>query len=194
MNRPSVSSDWRGRLKLLLLAAFFVAPIALAWLAYRFEWATGSAGNYGTLVSPTPVPDQALTGLDGRPLSGSLRGKWVLVQFDAPGCDADCERKLYYMRQVRRALGQNMERVARLWVLTEDGRPAVQLLDAVSGTVVARPGDARFAAAFGPPARRVEHIYLVDPMGNLMMRFPRDPDPSKMLKDLQRLLKYSQSG
>lgn len=184
----------RGRLQLLLLAVFFAAPLVLAWLAYRFDWATGKPGNYGELLAPTRVAESALTGFDGRALGAQLRGKWVLVQFDAARCDAYCERKLYYMRQVRRALGKDMERVARLWVLTDDGTPSARLLDAVAGTHVARLKDERFAAAFGAPARRAEHIYLIDPMGNLMMRFPRDPDPSRMLKDMQRLLKYSQVG
>lgn len=185
----------RGRLKLLLLAAFFAAPFVLAWIAYRFEWGIGAAGNYGELVGPVVLPDAALTALDGRrvPIS-DLRGKWVLVQFDASRCDAYCERKLYYMRQVRRALGKDMERVVRLWVLTDGGAPAAALLEAAEGTEVLRSGNGRFAAAFGAPAQLADHIYLVDPMGNLMLRFPRDPDPSKMLKDLRRLLKYSQIG
>ncbi len=192
---PRPDGARRGRLKLLLLAAFFAAPLALAWLAYRFEWGIGATGNYGELVGPTHLPEVALTALDGRQLSTSaLRGKWLLVQFDAARCDPYCERKLYDMRQVRRALGKDMERVARLWVLTDSGAPAAGVLAAFEGTEVLRSDGGPFAAAFGTPARLPDHIYLVDPMGNLMLRFPREPDPSKMLKDLKRLLKYSQIG
>ena len=81
-----------------------------------------------------------------------------------------------------------MERVERLWVLTDAGKPRAELLAAIEGTRIA--GTPTPAS----PAMRVDHIYLVDPLGNLMMRFPRDPDPSKMIKDLQRLLKYSRVG
>jgi peroxiredoxin len=194
-NPPSPDVTRRARLKLLLLAAFFAAPLVLAWLAYRFEWGTGASGNYGELLGPTALPEVTLTAVDGRQVSTSrLRGRWVLVQFDASRCDAYCERKLYYMRQVRRALGKDMERVARLWVLTDGGTPAAAVLTAFEGTQVLRSDSGRFAAAFGAPARLADHIYLVDPMGNVMLRFPRDPDPSKMLGDLRRLLKYSQIG
>jgi cytochrome oxidase Cu insertion factor (SCO1/SenC/PrrC family) len=192
---PADAAVKRGRLKLLLMAAFFAAPVLLAWLAYRFEWATGTTGNYGALLRPAALPDAALTALDGRPFSlARLRGKWVLVQFDRSRCDAYCERKLYFMRQVRKALGRDAERVERLWVLTDQGVPSARLLAAAEGTRVARAANGRLLAAFPAAGAAADHIYLVDPMGNLMMRFPREPDPSKMLKDLQRLLKYSQIG
>jgi cytochrome oxidase Cu insertion factor (SCO1/SenC/PrrC family) len=192
---PADKAVKHGRVKLLLMAAFFAAPVLLAWLAYRFDWATGTSGNYGVLLKPAALPDAALRTLDGRALSlARLRGKWVLVQFDESRCDAYCERKLYFMRQVRRALGRDAERVERLWVLTDAGVPSATLLAATEGTRVVRVASGRFLAAFPAQATPTDHIYLVDPMGNLMLRFPREPDPSRMLKDLQRLLKYSQVG
>jgi cytochrome oxidase Cu insertion factor (SCO1/SenC/PrrC family) len=117
-----------------------------------------------------------------------LRGKWVLVTFDAGACDAYCERKLYVMRQVRRAQGKDMDRIERLWVLTDAGKPRADVLAASEGTRVSSNGN------YGFPGNPADHIYLVDPLGNLMMRFPRDPDPSRMIKDLQRLMKYSRFG
>jgi hypothetical protein len=172
----------RGRLKLALLALFFILPAAASWLAWRFELAPGATGNYGTLLPPRPV---ALAPV------AALKGKWVLVQFDAGACDADCERKLYFMRQVRRAQGKEMPRVARLWLLTDDVQPRAELLAAIDGTATAPAG----AVAEFPAERSVtDHIYLVDPLGNLMMRFPRDPDASRMIKDLKRLLKVSGFG
>jgi cytochrome oxidase Cu insertion factor (SCO1/SenC/PrrC family) len=144
----------------------------LGTAAYLLGWSPGALSNYGELLDPKPV-----SGFE------SLRGKWVLVTFDAAACDAYCEKKLYFMRQVRRAQGKDMDRVERLWVLTDAAQPRAELLAAIEGTRMQnlKPFDARSA----------DHIYLVDPMGNLMLRFPRDPDPSKMIKDLQRLLKYS---
>lgn len=172
----------RGRTKLALLAAFFALPVAASWLIWWLDLAPGTAGNYGTLLSPRPVAVS---------LSGELKGKWVLVQFDGGACDVGCERKLYFMRQVRRAQGREMPRVARLWLVTDAVPPRPELLKAIEGTAVApAPAGVDF-----PAERSVsDHIYLVDPLGNLMMRFPRDADPSRVIKDLQRLLKASSFG
>jgi cytochrome oxidase Cu insertion factor (SCO1/SenC/PrrC family) len=181
---PSPEAIRRGRLKLLALAALFVAPFVLAWLAWRFEWASGNTSNYGELITPA------------RPLAGApleaLRGRWVLVTFDTAACDAYCERKLYFMRQIRRALNEDGERVARLWLLTDGERASPKLLAAIEGTHVARAG--ALAQRFPAEGALADHIYVVDPLGNLMMRYPRDPDPSRMLKDLQRLLRFVRLG
>ena len=94
------------------------------------------------------------------------------------------------MRQIWRAQGKNMDRVERLWIVTDAAAPRPELLDAAAGTRIAR--DAQLAASFPGVAR--DHVYVVDPLGNLMMRFPRDPDASRMLKDVQRLLRVSRFG
>jgi cytochrome oxidase Cu insertion factor (SCO1/SenC/PrrC family) len=168
-----------ARLKLALIFLACAAPFILASAAWYFGWGTGNPGNYGELIEP-----RALTG----PAFEPLRGKWLLLAFDAASCDAYCEKKLYYMRQIRTALGKDRGRVERVWVLTDAGTPRPELLAAYEGTHTVRASAHSFA---GNP---VDHVYLVDPLGNLMMRFPRDPDPSRMLKDLQRLLRYSRIG
>lgn len=185
----------RAGLKLLLIGLFFALPFVLAWAAYWFHWVPGSTGNYGKLLTPRQVPGGGLVRLDGEPFSlASLRGKWVMLQFDTANCDAYCERKLYFMRQLRVAQGKDMDRVERVWVLIDGGAPRPKLLAAIEGTDVVRASNGTFAAAFAHRGSVTDHIYLIDPLGNLMMQFPRDPNPSKMLKDLQRLLKYSQIG
>ncbi len=169
--------------KLLLIGAVCTAPVLAGWLLYLFHWTPEATGNYGELITPRP--------LSGPPL-GELRGKWVLVSFDAAACDAYCEKKLYFMRQVRKAQGKEFERVERLWALTDTAVPRPELLAAIEGTRVFQLRNSTLTKDFpGDPTR---HIYLVDPLGNLMMRFPPDPDPSGMVKDLQRLLKYSKFG
>ena len=168
-----------ARVKLLALFLACAAPFVLGWAAWFFGWGTGNPGNYGELIAPRT--------LSGPPFE-ELRGKWVLVAFDAAACDAYCERKLYFMRQVRTAQGKDQARVERLWSVTDAGTPRPELLQAIEGARLSRAGPDGF------PGNPVDHIYLVDPLGNLMMRFPRDPDPSRMLKDLQRLLKYSRVG
>lgn len=185
----------RGRLQLLLLIAVFLLPLAGSGLAYWFGWSTGRTSNYGALIEPRAVPQSELGALDGHRLRlDALQGRWVLLQFDAPACDARCERKLYTMRQVRKALGRDQSRVERVWILTGEGRPTPRLLEAIEGTHVMRPAQPAFAAAFPTPGDRRDHIFLVDPRGNLMLRFPPDPDPARVIKDLQRLLKYSAVG
>jgi hypothetical protein len=165
------------------VAAVCAAPFVLGTAAYLLDWAPHTRGNYGELIQPRP--------LSGPPLD-ALRGKWVLVAFDAAACDAYCERKLYLMRQVRAAQGKDAPRVERVWALTDTARPRAELLGAIEGTQVVALKKA--PALQGFPADAVDRIYVVDPLGNLMMSFPRDPDPSKMLKDLQRLLRLSQIG
>jgi len=171
----------RGRLKLALLALFFLVPVGASYLIWWLDLAPGTAGNYGTLLAPRPV---------ALPAVAELKGKWVLVQFDGGACATACERKLYFMRQVRRAQGREVPRVARLWLVTDSVAPSAELRAAIEGTVIAPAAGADF------PAERsvADHIYLVDPLGNLMMRFPRDPDPKRVIKDLQRLLKASSFG
>jgi len=96
------------------------------------------------------------------------------------------------MRQVRGAQCANQGRVERLWLLTGADRPGAQLLAAIEGTHVERAG--ALAARFPAAGAVSDHIYVVDPLGNLMMRYPREPDATRVLKDLQRLLRISGTG
>lgn len=185
----------RGRIKLLALAAFFALPVVAGYVAFFFDWVPGNTANYGTLIPARPLPDATLQGVDQRPFKVSeWRGKWLLVQFDAGACDGYCERKLYFMRQVRKALGKDMTRVERVWLLTDEQAPKPRLLEAIDGTRLVRAASRVFVDEFPAERSNTDYIYVVDPLGNLMMRFPRDPDPSRMLKDMQRLMKVSGIG
>jgi hypothetical protein len=168
------------RAKVAAIFAVCAAPLALGWLASTARWVSGPSANYGELITPRQT---------GGPL-GPLRGKWVLVTVDASACDARCERKLYLVRQVRRAQGEQAERIERLWLLTDRAKPRADVLAAIEGSRVA-PADGAARALPGEPSA---YIYLVDPLGNLMMRFPADADGSRMIRDLGRLLKYSRFG
>jgi hypothetical protein len=161
---------------------FFLLPVGASWLIWWLDLAPGTTGNYGTLLPPRPV---ALAPL------AALKGKWVLVQFDGGACDARCERKLYFMRQVRRAQGREMQRIERLWLVTDAAQPRAEVLAAIEGTVVA---PAPSGVDFPAETAVTDHLYLVDPLGNLMMRFPRDPDPARVIKDLKQLLRASSFG
>ena len=171
----------RPGLKLAAVFAFCAAPVALGWLAYEYRWISGETTNYGELLRPRPL-DGALA---------PLRGKWVLVTADAAACSAACERKLYIVRQVRKAQGKDAERIERLWLVTDGGKPRAEVAAALEGGQLATPSSPLLQSL---PGVALESIYLVDPLGNLMMRFPAAADPARMIKDLQRLLKYSSFG
>ncbi len=182
------------RSKFLLLIGVFVMPVAAAYLAY-FGWRPAGHANYGDLLKVVPLQQTAGTALDGRPFSlDALRGKWVMVHVGAPRCDAACAQQLYLMRQTRIAQGKEQSRVERLWVLTGAGAPAATLLQEHPGLHVWRPENVAFVAQFPAVRDRTEHIYLVDPLGNLMLRFPARVDAKRMMKDLKLLLKASQIG
>ncbi len=164
-----------------------------AWLAY-FAWQPQSRLNYGELIEARAISDPELRRLDGSPFRLSqLRGRWVLLQIDSGACAEGCGRKLLYMRQVRLAQGRDAERIERVWLLADGVPPDAALLRDHEGLRVARaPGPllAEFPAARSP----YYHIYLLDPLGNLMLRFPSDPDAQRMVKDLARLLRASRVG
>lgn len=184
----------KPRGKFLLLIGVFVVPVVAAWIAY-FGWRPAGHTNYGDLLPVVPLQHTAGATQDGRQFDlAELRGKWVMVHLGAPACDAGCQRQLYLMRQIRIAQGKEQSRIERLWVLTEAGTPEPAVLNAHAGLHVWQPADARFAAQFPAAGSPAAHIYLVDPLGNLMLRFPADPDAKRMMKDLKLLLKASQVG
>lgn len=180
------------RLKLAALCALFALPIVASLLAHRFYRPEATA-NYGELLPPAPVPAHELAREGGGAFRfESLRGRWVLVASDSGECPAACAAKLTLMRQVRLALGRNAARVERVFVADDSRRPAPALLADYPGMQVAlvAPG-LRLPPA---PANDRAHIYLIDPRGNVMMRFPAAADGRALLRDLNRLLKASQIG
>lgn len=187
-----------SRQTLTLIALLCILPVVASYLAF-YVFPPEKTVNYGQLLPPTPVAQAKLSGPDGAPLElSALRGRWILVHANAAQCDEACRKQLYYMRQVRTALGKEMDRVERVWLLTDAGAPDATLLAEHPGLRVARAADsatlAQLAASASPGGPVNAHIYLIDPLGNLMMRFPPDLEPKRMLKDLERLLKVSRVG
>jgi hypothetical protein len=171
------------------------APLVLAYLAYYF-WIPEARMNYGELIEPArPLPDPALTLADGRPFRlAALRGKWVLILVNPGACDEACQRRLYHMRQVRRAQGKNMERIERVWLVSDDAPLDPAMTQAFEGTYFVRAAGSRVLREPPLAGESAGHIYLADPLGNLMLRFPREADPNRMRRDIERLLKVSQIG
>jgi cytochrome oxidase Cu insertion factor (SCO1/SenC/PrrC family) len=185
--RKTLSSLW-------LIVALTTAPVVASYLAYYF-WRPAHTVNYGDLIGPGRLPDPALTQLDGTPFRFSqLKGKWALVSLDSGRCAVHCDEKLLYMRQLRLTQGKDQDRIERVWLVVDDAVPPAGLVARYPGTWVVRSADAGLLRLFPGKGLATDHIYLVDPLGNVMLRFPRDPEPRLMIKDLSRLLKASQIG
>ena len=183
-------SPRRGLKTVVLIFLVCLVPLVASYLVY-YLWPPKSRMNYGSLIDPRPLPSSPLARPDGSAfVFADLKGRWVMLQIDASSCAEACRRKLYQMRQVRLTQGKDMGRIERVWLLRDDGPVDAVLLRDYQGTHLARAAGAVIGAF---PAERdpVDHIYLIDPLGNLMLRFPKDADPSRMKSDLERLLKVS---
>ena len=184
----------RGRLSLTLIALLAVAPILAAYALY-YSWRPRDLTNYGELIAPTPIASIAVRQLDGKEFRfDAFKGKWVFVMVDSGSCNEFCRRKLYDMRQVRLTQGKDMYRIERAWLVDDHEQPADAIIAQYAGTrILAAQGSPLLSQL---PARGSirDHIYVVDPLGNLMMRFPPDPDTRRLIKDLSRLLKTSRVG
>lgn len=191
---------------ILLMA---LAPVVAAFLAYfvpQLGLRPDGHNNYGRILDPQrPMPDaQALplTTLSGAPFNlETLRGQWVLITADQAACPESCVRKLFILRNSHASQGKNVERLSRVWFVTDDGEVPQQVLDAYVGTHMLR-ADSRALAAFltadrsGPQAidSLKNHMWIIDPLGNLMMEFPPDADPIEVRDDIVKLLKRSRIG
>ncbi|CAB3725951.1 hypothetical protein LMG22037_05165 [Paraburkholderia phenoliruptrix] len=198
--QPNGRGSWqRGRWMLLLVAIVCGAPIAISYFMYYVVKPTGGTTSYGTLVEPQrPIPDSlVVTGENGKPLKlASLRGHWLMISVDSSACDKACATKLYFMRQIRAAQGAERERVVEVWLRTDAGNVADVIQKAYPDTdmLVADPAQVSAWLPVDQGTQISDHLYLVDPNGNLMMRFPKDPNPSKIKGDLTKLLKWSRIG
>jgi hypothetical protein len=181
------------RAKLLLLASIFALPMIASYTVYRF-FPPDASSNYGELLlPPATVTSQPFDRLGGGSLGfDDLRGKWVLVASDSGDCAAACREKLHAMNQVRLALGRNASRVDRVFVVDDIRVPDAGAFSSYQGLAVAVTR--RGLPLPGGAANDRAHIYLVDPRGNVMMRWPANPDFRRMYRDLERLLKASQIG
>ena len=173
----------------MLIAVLFAVPVIASYLAF-FVWRPQGRVNYGDLLESRPRAEMPLRHLDGRTFRfAELRGKWVMVSIDAGACARSCEAKLLMMRQQRLMQGREMDRVERVFLVEDDAALSTMLLREFDGTRVLRASGSPLLNTFPAQGARRDHIYLVDPHGNLMMRFPAAPDPYLIKKDIDRLFK-----
>lgn len=188
----------RGRWKLFAVLAVCASPLLASYFAYYVVKPTGRT-NYGALIDPRqyPIPPMASHTLARQPATlEAYQGKWIMLKVGGSDCGQACQDQLFTMRQLRTMQGKEMDRIERVWLITDEEPLETLLLRVNDGTRMLRaPKDV--VARWLPVEQggdASEHIYLIDPLGNLMMRFPKNPDPTRMKKDIAKLLRASAVG
>lgn len=199
MTEPSVQKTGnRGRWTLVGLFLLFFLPILSAWLLNieTPDWLPLGRSNHGDLIQPPrsfPLADLRTVAAEPVP-TGFLRGKWTLVYVERSNCMADCDRAVYLTRQVRYALGKDMQRIQRMLVVPAESfretADKVQRYDGNMSIVAADPEWFERASFIRPGFE----IYLVDPQGYLVLSYAKAAEPSGLIRDLERLLKISKIG
>ena len=187
-----------GRWKLLAVLAVCASPLIASYFTY-YVIKPGPKNNYGSLIDPRqhPMPTLGLQSEEGKAVElSSLKGKWLILQIDDASCAEVCQRKLLEIRQLRLAQGKNMDRIERVWLITDAQAVAEKLKPGIAGTHLLRSDESKLEKWLPTESgtNLHDHIYLVNPLGNLMMRYPKDADPNKIKKDLSKLLKASAIG
>ena len=188
-----------GRWKMLGVLLICAAPVIASYFTYYVVRPDGRR-NYGELIQPQrTMPELTATALDGTPVPlASLKGQWLLVSVGGGACDAACQKHLYLQRQLRESVGKEKDRVDWIWLVNDTASPPPELANALQKATVLRIDAAALAAWLSPDAghQLAEHLYVIDPMGNWMMRFPAAMDTAgaaKAKRDLERLLRASSS-
>jgi hypothetical protein len=200
MRDYSSAQSRRGRITMLLILAACALPVIASYFTYYVIRPQGRA-NYATLIEPQrPLPALDVLpaqDMDGRsvPLT-TLKGQWLLVVVAPASCGALCEKNLFLERQLREMMGAERDRIAKVWLI-DSPEPVAS---AVAAAVAARPAVVTYRVERAALARWLEpeaghtleeHLYIVDPLGKWMMRTPANPDPVKLKKDVDRLLRAS---
>lgn len=194
---PDVQRKRAGRWRMLVVALVCAAPVIASYFTYYVVRPEGRR-NYGELIEPQrPVPALAGTTLDGKAMPlPTLKGQWLLVSVAGGACDTHCERHLYLQRQLRESLGKDKERLDWVWLVADGVRVRPELEPALRQATVLRVDGERLAQWLQPGEGHAlsDHLYVVDPMGNWMMRFPPGVDTAsvaKVRRDLERLMRAS---
>jgi hypothetical protein len=181
----------RGRWKLVLVIAVCAAPLLLSYFTYYVIKPEGRT-NYGTLLDPRlySTPQKLTAELT------SYKGQWIMLQVSSSDCEQACQNTLLNMRQLQLMQGKDRDRIERVMLITDTNPLETSLLKIYDGTHFL-PIDSKAVETWLPaePGSTIQdRIYLIDPLGNLMMRYPVDADPNKIKKDITKLLKASSIG
>lgn len=188
-----------GRLKMLLVLLVCAAPVIASYFTYYVIRPQGRT-NHGMLVEPQrPLPsaeELPLSDLQGAGVDPSrLKGQWLLIAVAGGACDALCERQLYLQRQLRESLGKHKDRLDRVWLIDDAAAPRSELMPALQGATVLRAPAAALDRWLAGSDRQglAAHFFLVDPLGNYMMRFPAPSEPDRIKRDLEKLMRAAAS-
>ena len=188
-----------GRLRMLLVMLVCAAPVIASYLTF-YVIRPQSSRNFGELIQPVKaLPAIPVTTLDGKTIDmQSLKGQWLLVSVSSGACATDCQKTLLFQRQIRASLGREKDRTDWVWLITDDEPVDAALKSGMMDAVILRIPQVQLASWLAPaPGHALnEHLYLVDPRGDWMMRFPAGltMDQAAMLKkDWERLLRASVS-
>jgi peroxiredoxin len=191
----------RGRWMLWLVLLVCASPMIASYFTY-YVIKPEKRNNYGTLIDQRahPVPAMATTTLDGRPQAlEQFKGKWVMLMVGPGACPDFCQKQLFALRQLRLMQGKEADRIERVWLITDQEPLDTLIIREYDGTHMLR-ADAATVTQWLPVDKGTtpaDHIYLIDPLGHLMMRFPKDPqlqEVRKVYKDIYKLLKASAVG
>ncbi|CAM3644187.1 SCO family protein [Castellaniella denitrificans] len=199
---PARTRSIRPLVAILLVS---LAPMVLALLAYyvpSLGLRPDTRTRYGQLIEPQrPIPgDLALRDEQGRPYDlNRLKGQWLLISAGPGACPESCVRGLFVLRNSHASQGKEVDRLERVWFITDDAPAAPVVGEAYAGTHVLRADPARLAAwlapdAADPAAALAQGLWIVDPLGHLMMRFPDATQPEAVRDDIRTLLKNSRIG
>jgi len=198
MSHPKASKKGASQRVVMLLAALFAMPVAVAAGLYFSGWRPAPAAAHGTLVQPPqPVAEAVLGEANGKRISlNDFRERWTLLYFGPAACPATCQRTLFALRQVHLALGREQERLQRVFAARGALSPetSASLLRDFPGTGLVASTDDADRSGWPKQWAREGQILLIDPQGNLVMTYAADADPSGIRKDLARLLAYSWVG
>ncbi len=197
----------RPRSLMPVIAIFLIclAPVVFALLAYyvpALGLRSAVRTNYGQLVEPQrPIPDNlTVKDADGHPYDlNQLKGQWLLISAGPGACPESCVRGLFVLRNSHASQGKNVDRLERVWFVTDDAPIAPVVDEAYRGTHVLRVDPAALAAWLAPNAAQpgaflTQGLWIVDPLGHLMMQFPDAQQPEAVRDDIRTLLKNSRIG
>ena len=198
-------TKFKNRITLILIILIFVAPVAGSWLLLNFTDVAEqhNKANHGDLIiPPRPLPNIKLIDPLSQTNRGQLHGKWSMLYIADDSCDQVCIENLYKMRQIRLATGKHYQRVQRVLLMQHgDTGGIAQIFRDYSGQMLMATDNInmnkfmenfRFEQNENPAQKH--RIYLVDPLGNLMMRYSPGSNPDGIIKDLGRLLRASRIG
>jgi hypothetical protein len=188
-----------GRWKMIVVMLMCAAPVIASYFTYYVIRPEGRS-VYGELIDPQhPLPTLTATDRNGAPVDiATIKGQWLLVAVADAACNALCEQQLYLQRQLRESLGREKDRMDRVWLVSDAAPVPERLNNGLRGATVLRVPAEQLAKWLAPVSGHTlaEHLYVVDPMGNWMMRFPARMDAagaSRAKRDIDRLLRASSS-